>query len=95
MYICIYGTKKDETGQHHSRSGSLRQGPHRAFVKRKSLSAIVRGALSEWLTKNVDTETELLIAEKDEKRLLKILESDKFIPAESAKKTSAYEYQLQ
>jgi Arc/MetJ-type ribon-helix-helix transcriptional regulator len=58
-----------------------------AFVKRKSLSAIVRGALSEWLTKNVDAETELLVAEKDEKRLLKILESDEFIPAESAKKT--------
>ena len=58
-----------------------------AFVKRKSLSAIVRGALSEWLTKNVDAKTELLIAEKDEKRLLKILESDEFIPAESAKKT--------
>jgi hypothetical protein len=57
-----------------------------AFVKRKSLSAIVRGALSEWLTKNVDAEIELLIAEKDEKHLLKILESDKFIPAESAKK---------
>ena len=58
-----------------------------AFVKRKSLSAIVRGALSEWLTKNVDAETELLIAEKDKKRLMKILESDEFIPAESAKKT--------
>jgi hypothetical protein len=51
-----------------------------AFVKRKSLSAIVRGALSEWLTRNVDAGTELLIAEKDEKRLLKILESDEFIP---------------
>jgi hypothetical protein len=58
-----------------------------AFVKRKSLSAIVRGALSEWLTRNVDAGTELLIAEKDEKRLLKILESDEFIPAESAKKS--------
>ena len=58
-----------------------------AFVKRKSLSSIVRGALSEWLTRNVDAGTELLIAEKDEKRLLKILASDEFIPAESAKKT--------
>jgi len=28
-----------------------------------------------------------LIAEKDEKRLLKILASDEFIPAESAKKS--------
>ena len=53
----------------------------------QGLSAIVGGALSEWLTKNVDAKTELLIAEKDEKRLLKILESDEFIPAESAKKT--------
>jgi hypothetical protein len=58
-----------------------------AFVKRKSLSAVVRGALSEWLTRNVDAGTELLITEKDEKRLLKILESDEFIPAEGAKKT--------
>ena len=53
----------------------------------QGLSAIVGGALSEWLTKNVDAKTELLIAEKDEKRLMKILESDEFIPAESAKKT--------
>jgi UDP-N-acetylmuramate-alanine ligase len=52
----------------------------------QGLSAIVGGALSEWLTKNVDAKTELLIAEKDEKRLLKILESDEFIPAESTKK---------
>ena len=58
-----------------------------AFEKRKSLSSIVRGALSEWLTRNVDAGTELLIAEKDEKRLQKIHESNEFIPAESAKKT--------
>ena len=57
-----------------------------AFVKRKSLSSIVRGALSEWLTRNVDAGTELLIAEKDEKRLLKILASDEFIPQEEWRK---------
>ncbi len=59
-----------------------------AFVKRRSLSSIVRGALSEWLARNVDAGTELLLAEKDEKRLLKILESDEFVPAGRAKKVS-------
>ncbi len=58
-----------------------------AFVKRRSFSSIVRGALSEWLAKNSDTGTELLLAEKDERRLLKILRSDEIVPAEKAKKS--------
>lgn len=58
-----------------------------AFVKRRSLSSIVRGALSEWLARNVDSGAELLLAEKDEKRLMKILESDEFVPAGRAKKS--------
>lgn len=58
-----------------------------AFVKRKSLSEIVRGALRDWIAGNVDAKTELLLAEKDEHRLLKILESEEFIPSEKAKKS--------
>lgn len=58
-----------------------------AFVKRKSLSEIVRGALRDWLAGNLDDKTELLLAEKDERRLLKILESEEFVPAEKAKKS--------
>jgi len=58
-----------------------------AFVKKKSISEIVRGALGEWLAKNIDARTELLLSEKDERRLLRILESEDFIPAEKAKKS--------
>ena len=58
-----------------------------AFVKRKSLSEIVRGALREWLASNVDAKTELLLAEKDERKLLRILESDTFVSSERAKKS--------
>lgn len=58
-----------------------------AFVKRKSISEIVRRALGEWLTKNIDAKTEVLLSEKDERRLLRILESDEFVPSRKAKKS--------
>jgi len=58
-----------------------------AFVRRKSISKIVRDALREWLARNADAQTEILLAEKDERRLLKILESGEFIPSEKAKKS--------
>ncbi|MBE3112322.1 MAG: hypothetical protein IMZ46_17740 [Acidobacteria bacterium] len=58
-----------------------------AFVKKKSLSEIVRNALSEWLTVNVDAETELVLSEKDERRLIRILTTDEFIPSDKAKKS--------
>jgi len=58
-----------------------------AFVKKKSLSEIVRNALSEWLTLHIDSETELVLSEKDERRLLKILTSEEFIPLDRAKKS--------
>jgi hypothetical protein len=58
-----------------------------AFVKRKSLSEIVRRALSEWLALNVDPGMELLLEEKDEQKLLKILESNEFVTSDKAKKS--------
>jgi metal-responsive CopG/Arc/MetJ family transcriptional regulator len=58
-----------------------------AFVKKKSLSEIVRNALREWLTVHVDSETELILSEKDERRLLRILTTDEFIPLEQVKKS--------
>ena len=58
-----------------------------AFVKKKSLSEIVRNALSEWLTLHIDSETELVLSEKDERRLLRILTTDDFIPLDEAKKS--------
>ncbi len=58
-----------------------------AFVKRKSLSEIVRNALGDWLSTNIDAETELVLSEKDERRLLRILTTDKFIPSDKAKKS--------
>jgi len=58
-----------------------------AFVRRKSLSEIVRNALGDWLAANVDAKTELVLSEKDERRLLRILTSDEFIPLDKAKKS--------
>ena len=58
-----------------------------AFVQRKSLSEIVRSALRDWLSAHVDRETELILAEKDEKRLLKVLTTDEFVPADKAKQS--------
>jgi len=57
-----------------------------AFVKRKSLSEIVRNALRDWLAANTDSKTELILSEKDERRLLRILTTDEFIPSDKAKK---------
>jgi len=58
-----------------------------AFVKKKSLSEIVRNALREWLTRHIDPETELVLSEKDERRLLRILSTNEFIPLDKAKKS--------
>lgn len=58
-----------------------------AFVKRKSLSEIVRNALKQWLAINVDPKVELLLSETEENKLLKILESEEFVPSDKAKKS--------
>jgi hypothetical protein len=58
-----------------------------AFIKRKSLSEIVRKALGDWLSVNIDAETALVLSEKDERRLLRILTTDEFIPSDKAKKS--------
>jgi len=56
------------------------------FIRKKSLSEIVRDALREWLKSNVDERAELVFTEKDERELLRILAEDEFIPIEQAKK---------
>jgi len=56
------------------------------FIKKKSLSEIVRDALREWLRSNVDERAELVLKEKDERELLRILAEDEFIPLEQVKK---------
>jgi hypothetical protein len=58
-----------------------------AFVKRKSLSEIVRNALKHWLAINVDPKVELLLSETEENKLLKILESEEFVASDKAKKS--------
>lgn len=58
-----------------------------AFVKRKSLSEIVRNALKQWLAINVDPKVELLLSETEENKLLKILESEEFVVSDKAKKS--------
>lgn len=57
-----------------------------AFLRRASISEIIRKALREWMEKNLDKKAEILLSETDEKRLIKILESDEFIPASKVKK---------
>jgi metal-responsive CopG/Arc/MetJ family transcriptional regulator len=56
------------------------------FIRKKSLSEIVRDALREWLSTNVDERTELVLSENDERELLRILAEDEFVPFEQAKK---------
>ena len=58
-----------------------------AFIKHKSLSEIVRKALGDWLSVNIDAEIELVLSEKDERRLIRILTTDEFIPLDKAKKS--------
>ena len=58
-----------------------------AFIRRKSISEIVRCALGEWLNKNVDSKARLLISERDETRLLKILGKKEFLSSEEVKKS--------
>ncbi len=58
-----------------------------AFVKKTSLSKIVRNALSAWLSANIDAETELILSERDERRLLKILTSEEFVALDKAKRS--------
>lgn len=57
------------------------------FIRKKSLSEIVRDALRDWLSTNVDERAELILSEKDERRLLKILAEDEFIPLKQVKKS--------
>ena len=58
-----------------------------AFVRRQSVSEIVRGALHEWLDRNLDAKTELLLSERDERKLLRILESEEFVPFHPVRRT--------
>jgi hypothetical protein len=57
-----------------------------AFVKKRSLSGIVRDALREWISSNADVKSELVLSTKDARRILRILETDEFISLEDAKK---------
>jgi Arc/MetJ-type ribon-helix-helix transcriptional regulator len=57
-----------------------------AFLRRASISEIVRKALREWMEKNLDKKAEILLQETAEKRLLEILETDEFIPSSRVKK---------
>jgi len=58
-----------------------------AFVRKKSLSWIVRDALREWLSANMDVKAELVLSARDARRILRILETDKFVSLEKAKKS--------
>jgi len=55
-----------------------------AFIKRVSISQIIRTSLSDWLEKNKKIVKHIL-SEHDEDRLLKILESDEFIESDNVK----------
>ncbi len=57
-----------------------------AFLRRVSISEIIRKALREWMEKNLERKAGILLSETEEKKLLKILETEEFIPAEKVKK---------
>ena len=56
------------------------------FIRKKSLSEIVRDALRDWLRTNIDQRAELVLSQKDERELLRILAEDEFVPLDKAKK---------
>jgi len=62
-----------------------------AFVKKRSLSGIVRDALREWISVNADLKSELVLSTKDARRILRILEADEFVSLEDAKKSIGLE----
>ena len=57
------------------------------FIRKKSLSEIVRDALRDWLSIHVDEKAELVLSEKDERELLKILSEDEFVPLREVERT--------
>lgn len=57
-----------------------------AFLRRASISEIVRRALRDWMARNLDKKADILLRETEENRLLKILEKDEFIPSSKVKK---------
>lgn len=58
-----------------------------AFLRKESISEIFRKAIREWMSAHIDKKAELLLTESDERKLLKILESDEFVPSDIAKKS--------
>jgi len=56
------------------------------FIRKKSLSEIVRDSLREWLKINFDEKADIVLSEKDERELLRILAEDEFVPLDQAKK---------
>jgi len=58
-----------------------------AFVRRQSISEIIRKALRDWMAKNLDKKSEHVISAKEEKRILKILDTEEFVPLEEVKKS--------
>lgn len=55
-----------------------------AFIKRVSISQIIRTSLSDWLEKK-NKIIEGILSEQDEDKLLKILENDEFIESDDVK----------
>jgi len=56
-----------------------------AFIKRESISELIRKSLRAWIKKNLDKRAEILLSEPDEEKLLHILETDEFTRADKAK----------
>ena len=55
-----------------------------AFIQRVSISRIIRTSLAQTLNKN-KKELSLILSEKNEKKLLKILNGDEFVSSDDAK----------
>jgi hypothetical protein len=57
-----------------------------AFLRRLSISEIIRTSLHDWMKRNISRKDKILMSEEYEDRLLAILEKDEFIPAAKARK---------
>jgi predicted RNase H-like HicB family nuclease/Arc/MetJ-type ribon-helix-helix transcriptional regulator len=47
-----------------------------AFIKRESISEVVRKALRDWMEKNFDRRAEIVLSKTDQRRLQKVMESE-------------------
>jgi len=84
MYICI-GVYKMKRLNITIDNDLYEKARAMAFVKRVSISQMIRNSLSDFLNKHSNRNIDLLLTEKDEEKLLNIIQNEEFISSDKAK----------